>query len=306
MSEIQISNCPICGYPSPPWGRGENDLYIVDCIRCKKFRIDEEVLRLSGEMQKLRNNADKLSGLNRLLTITAKKSITIYATNLNKILQDGLIPEREDIVKKAEFLLNAIKRRTKIYGDIVQVNGEIDPPLAFAANSQELEALLLLLQQKGDILIKDQDSNFTYVQITALGWIGLQKQIKDSNQGFIAVWFDEKGRLDEAILKTQEAIHECGFKSMCIREEYYRETILEKAIGEIKRSRFMVANLTGHRSSVYFEAGYAQGMGIDVIYVCDKEYKDDASFYPKNYNIYFYSNPAELKEMLITVIRSRV
>ncbi|MFH1288314.1 MAG: hypothetical protein ABII25_06420 [bacterium] len=37
----------------------------------------------------------------------------------------------------------------------------------------------------------------------------------------------------------------------------------------------MVCDLTGYRGGVYFEAGFAYGLGLDVIYTCRKDWLKD-------------------------------
>ena len=34
----------------------------------------------------------------------------------------------------------------------------------------------------------------------------------------------------------------------------------------------MVCDLTGYRGGVYFEAGFAKGLGLDIIYTCKKDW----------------------------------
>ncbi len=37
----------------------------------------------------------------------------------------------------------------------------------------------------------------------------------------------------------------------------------------------MVCDLTGYRGGVYFEAGFAYGLGLDVIYTCRKDWSKE-------------------------------
>ena len=50
----------------------------------------------------------------------------------------------------------------------------------------------------------------------------------------------------------------------------------------------MVADVThgdeGARGGVYYEAGFAHGLGLDVIFTCDKEHFDDVHFDIKHRN----------------------
>ena len=41
----------------------------------------------------------------------------------------------------------------------------------------------------------------------------------------------------------------------------------------------MVCDLTGYRGGVYFEAGFAYGLGLDVIYTCRKDWTEKQNLY---------------------------
>ena len=42
----------------------------------------------------------------------------------------------------------------------------------------------------------------------------------------------------------------------------------DEIIAAIRRSRCLVADLTGQRQNVYYEAGFAQGLGKPVVWTC--------------------------------------
>jgi nucleoside 2-deoxyribosyltransferase len=48
--------------------------------------------------------------------------------------------------------------------------------------------------------------------------------------------------------------------------------INDEIIAQIRRSRFIVCDLTGYRGGVYFEAGFAYGLGLEVIYTCREDW----------------------------------
>ena len=51
--------------------------------------------------------------------------------------------------------------------------------------------------------------------------------------------------------------------------------INDEIIAQIRRSRFMVCDLTGYRGGVYFEAGFAYGLGLDVVYTCRRDWSKE-------------------------------
>ena len=44
--------------------------------------------------------------------------------------------------------------------------------------------------------------------------------------------------------------------------------ISDRVLAEIQRAEFVIADFTGQRQSVYFEAGFARGLGRQVIWCC--------------------------------------
>jgi hypothetical protein len=65
------------------------------------------------------------------------------------------------------------------------------------------------------------------------------------------------------------AAHRAGFKLMRLDEEPRAGLIDDRLRVEIRRSRFLVADLSGENPGPYWEAGYAEGLGKPVIYSCD-------------------------------------
>ena len=70
----------------------------------------------------------------------------------------------------------------------------------------------------------------------------------------------------------------------------------------------MIAELTGDRPAVHFEAGFAKGLGIDVIWLCKdfKEDKDKLCFDTRQYNHIFWKDADDLKEQLINRIEATI
>jgi len=71
-------------------------------------------------------------------------------------------------------------------------------------------------------------------------------------------------------IETGEAISR--YKAVKIDNVEHINDINDEIIAQIRRSRFMVCDLTGYRGGVYFEAGFAYGLGLEVIYTCRKDW----------------------------------
>jgi len=108
-----------------------------------------------------------------------------------------------------------------------------------------------------------------------------------SKQAFVAMWFDEsmKAAYERGI---EPAIREAGYDPLRIDQKEYLNKIDDEIIAEIRRSRFLVADFTqgesGARGSVYYEAGFAHGLNIPVIFTCRKDAIGKVHFDIRQYN----------------------
>lgn len=126
----------------------------------------------------------------------------------------------------------------------------------------------------------------------------------DSSQCFVAMWFDA----------GMNAVYEKGFRAAIQAAGYAPLRIDQKPdligaiddaiIAEIRRSRFVVADFThgasGARGGVYYEAGFARGLGLPVIFTCRKDMIDEAHFDTRQFNHILWEpeNPEDLREQL--------
>ena len=119
----------------------------------------------------------------------------------------------------------------------------------------------------------------------------------DSSQGFVAMWFD--GQMDAAWEDgIRPAIEEAGYDPVRIDREEHLGRIDDAVIAAIRRSRFVVADFThddrGARGSVYYEAGFAHGLQIPVIFTCRKDLVEELHFDTRQYNHIIWETPEEL------------
>lgn len=115
----------------------------------------------------------------------------------------------------------------------------------------------------------------------------LEKVAVDSSQAFVAMWFDES--MDDVYqngIKT--GIEDAGYEARRIDRVEHINKIDDEIIAEIKRSRFLVADFThgdsGARGGVYYEAGFAHGLDIPVIFSCRADLVEKVHFDTRQYN----------------------
>ena len=66
----------------------------------------------------------------------------------------------------------------------------------------------------------------------------------------------------------------------------------------------MVADMTGHRPSVYYEAGHAHGLGKDVLFTCRENDFKKLHFDIRQHNCIKWETADDLREKLETRIRA--
>ena len=130
-----------------------------------------------------------------------------------------------------------------------------------------------------------------------------------SNQAFVAMWFDDQ--MDDAYERGIEpAIRKAGYEPQRIDKKEHNNKIDDQIIAEIRRSRFLVADFTqgetGTRGGVYYEAGYAQGIKIPVIFTCREDAIGYVHFDTRQYNHITWKTPEELLERLAQRISATI
>ena len=123
----------------------------------------------------------------------------------------------------------------------------------------------------------------------------------ESSQVFVAMWFHDN--TNDAFEKGIEpAVKDAGYRPMRIDKKEHVNKIDDEIIAEIRRSRFLVADFThgddGARGGVYYEAGFAHGLGLPVIFTCRKDSIGTLHFDTSHYNHIVWETPAQLREML--------
>ena len=131
----------------------------------------------------------------------------------------------------------------------------------------------------------------------------------DSSQAFVAMWFDDsvKAAFEEGI---EPAIYDSGYEPKRIDRDPMVDKIDDAIISEIRRSRFVVADFThgesGARGGVYYEAGFAHGLGIPVIFTCQEGMIDEIHFDTRQYAHIVWNNASDLRTRLRDRILARI
>jgi len=208
-----------------------------------------------------------------------------------------------------QALIN-LDRSTGYIGEVIKPNIGYDYPLYHCFVSNEMTQVLKLLIQENLLIAKDPLNPHHGLIISSKGYSQLRelkKSRKTSNQCFVAMWFADEmtdafdNAIKPAIEYKEDGAKDPKYKAVKIDNVEHINDINDEIIAQIRRSRFMVCDLTGYRGGVYFEAGFAYGLGMDIIYTCRKDWSNKDNLKDKEGNlveILFDSNdkPVEVRK----------
>ncbi|MCY3903538.1 MAG: hypothetical protein OXF76_10285 [Caldilineaceae bacterium] len=198
--------------------------------------------------------------------------------------------------KRAKRLLKLIVSKSEFIGAVVDINRATPSPYAWSESTiwEEIVYLINYLRDNGwlDVmgtrnkLLEDVFLTQNTVTVAGFNHIAELESAGDSTQAFVAMWFSPEVRqvYDQGIIPAVEA---AGFNPYRVDQKDFLDKIDDQIIAEIRRSRFLIADMThgdeGARGSVYFEAGFALGLGIPVIYTCRSDMYDCLHFDTRQY-----------------------
>lgn len=196
-----------------------------------------------------------------------------------------------DPIEKMDLVLINFEKKSLFVGSIVLIDSVKDYPLYYCDERDELIAICKLLLREGLTHVPNSGKPIKDLIITVKGYQRLReikKPNRSSRQCFVAMWLTtEMNKVYESAIKPAIEFVEEGeslprFEAVKIDNVEHVNDINDEIIGQIRRSRFMVCDLTGYRGGVYFEAGFAYGLGLDVIYTCRKDWLKEEILKNKN------------------------
>lgn len=291
---MEKKQCRVCKNPDATFQDGD-PTYQVSCPQCGDYTAyhADNISRVRGNILSwyIRKEHDTIQAQEG-----TKPFVKITSQDLDRLCTYPEMP----LVEKMDALLLAY---TNGLSYTKRANPEDKKFIAQiqARDEDEYHYVQRILREKGFIHL---DSGGALIQPE--GWIHadlLRKKQTDSTQAFIAMWFhdDMKTIYETGIVP---AFKDTEINPLRIDKKDHNNKIDDEIIVEIQRSRFVVADFTGHRGGVYFEAGYAMGRGIPVIWTCKKCCLNDLHFDIRQYNMIAWESAEDLRTRLHQRIRA--
>jgi hypothetical protein len=266
-----MEKCPICNNPASI--HHLETAQRINCDICGPFNIGWPIPEFTeDEKIKLRYHYAKLKP-------NDKKRVKEYITNANK---DDFLKKLDDIpllLKKIDLVLEYFDEKTKFFHQEISINMQKDYRLFFCRNRDEFQEIIDYLKKLNYIRILTEGNISSFHLLPdGLKYLEGTNKKRKYNQCFVAMWFNDKTEkaYSEAILPAIK--NDSGYEAYKVNNNDEKNGwIPDTIIKEIKRSKFMVVDLTGYRAGVYYEAGFAEGIGLEVIYTCNENWFNNST-----------------------------
>jgi hypothetical protein len=279
----EVNPCPICGLDSKiqNLGGGPN----VECLRCGKFKVND-MAEGSLTSWPLPQKANLSGWVRENPNVTLSSDLLTSLANLRS----------PSVGEKADKLLLFLSHTHPKPGQRIRFNTQTafdtipyDKALYAVCWCQDQEEFLYILhgylRDEKKFLNTDHRPHAAGYIITPSGWSHLHSSTKgnsNSQIGFIAMWFDDS--VNGAWTAIAQGVRAARYDPLRIDKKEHNNKIDDEIIAGIRRSKFLVADFTGHRGGVYFESGLAIGLGLPVIWLCRNDELEKTHFDTRQYN----------------------
>lgn len=310
MGEKKSRECLFCNNSISYEVDFNTEIHYCECPNCGVYNIEQEAFDdIPNENFFIKNAVKKylVSGYLRELYEKGLKHELITNKNYQTLFMKSEIPNTiQDKIDK--FILILYKRTKYIYQEL-QFNIVQQPAVAYAKDNQEFDNIIKVLDDNGIISGKTtfgREVRTFYLSLRGIKYAEeLLKHSTESKQGFVAMWFakDMEYIFDDFISK---AIQDAGFDPCIIRNVEHNDDICDEIIAQIRKSKFLIADTTGHRNGVYYEAGFAYGLGLPVIWTCREDDLKNAHFDVNHNNFIVWKTGEEFYQKLKNRIMATV
>jgi len=320
--------CELCLAPAQSRGLSSGSNKRLACSWCGNYTVSDRwcAARMKHSIEEL--GRTRLRGVVRQDTDSHDECREVITTdNWERIAARHDQPR--DSLEQMERLLAILAERTPFFGGASLVD-------SWSAMAVRLYLPRGLQEKWGTLVQALADDGYVkrhaeVVTLTHKGWVAAQvarRTTRAGNQAFIAMWFHGEMNclFDEAL---QPALRACGYAPYRVDREQHNNKIDDEIIANIRKSRIFVGDLTGMRPNVFYEAGFANGLGIPVLLTCNESYSGsfvaavpdaatdpsverkpwfkqvaDSAFDVRQYLIVPWSTPADLATKLENRIRA--
>lgn len=297
MNNKKYQKCPICQSPSIISGLPDGgDGLRIECFRCGNYIISDsafterkdfsnvQIANISGWLRQNQGEQINTRTLERFAKLITPNIIDKSIKLLKHIAKERPTPGQWiQIDFQSIYDLRTLKEDTEYPKEVFEKLEKSLPFLSitWALDGSELRYII------NDYLIEEQGylTGDKRYKITPKGWAyieSLKYKNVDSQIAFIAMWFDDS--MNNVHQSIENSLLETGYEPKRVDRHEHVNRIDDEIIALIRQSKFIVADYTGQRWGVYFESGFAHGLGLPVVWTCKEDDLDNLHFDTSHYN----------------------
>ena len=294
------ATCILCGAPLEVLQPIREPDFPVKCVRCGTYRISGRgyvVPIIPDELKPYLSAAARQAS-------DAGSPLLVDVSNLEELAA----PHKAlSISQRVRQVLLFIGRQVSLPGGTPYklVSDDVYPQ-ADCRSKEELDTYVRHLVSKG--LLEAVHNQGGIYKPTIDGWQEIEPTLRspiESKRSFVAMWFDDE--LDGAFTDGFSlGIEDCGFEAYRVKSDPTNKAIIDRILSEIRQAHFVVADFTGNRQSVYYEAGFAVGLGREVISCCREDSVKSLTFDTRHLGHVVWKDAADLREKLANSIRANI
>jgi hypothetical protein len=317
-----MADCPICETADvKEYNSGKPDVLRVDCKRCGEFDVSGSALgvlpnALTGGLHR---RALMSHALRRMKGVELSPPPLITSDNLGSYWPTDRLPPPSTQANQL-ILLSGDRQLSPdepIRMAAYFLNAWVGTSLLTPADPHSGLVWLLehLVEEKllGWQLASDSDGwdRIYKLLLTMLGWekyAQLKETRTNSRTAFMAMKFDDT-QLDEVVDNHfKPAVRRAGFELKKLTDGQPAGLIDDQIRASILSGRFVIADLTHGSHGAYWEAGFAEGLNLPVIYTCEKgAWEERKTHFDTNHMVTITWDPADPKkasEALTATVRA--
>jgi hypothetical protein len=272
--------CPVCDLELKS-GKAKEDGEYFDCPSCGRFvlvgmaqpLIKSEIAQSALAKAKLRHALHQIT--------KREPRAKIDSTRLKDLLANTDLPKPAELLNNFILWLGAAQTSM---GEALEIG--VDIYAAIGATDDDDVAFLVDHCKEAGLVKGHVDyyggGAFTILplKLTIQGWQRfeeLRRGTSTARTAFMAMQFGD-AQLDAFYRDhLRAAVAATGFDLRRVDEEQPAGLIDDHLRVKIRQARFLIADLTHQNRGAYWEAGYAEGLGKQVIYMCRKDVFEDKS-----------------------------
>ena len=310
-----MPKCIVCNTPNATRQPGAGDFARFGCPRCGSFALSGSAeSALDGLLAEIPLRRSLMSHTLRRMQRPDQKHLRIIESNeLPTFWREERLPSPLEQADNLILWIGDNQTAPSAWTDTTQsaIAGMIGIPVSAEGNDAGGWSWLNTELSSKKLYRVHPDPGKVRLQLEFAGWekyAALRKERRESRTAFMALKFGDAtiNRMVEECARP--AVKRTGFDLRILTDQQGTGLIDNQIRAALLSARFVISDLTQGSYGAYWEAGFGEGLGIPVIYTCEKsEWKTNKTHFDTNHLATIIWDINDLKnseDALVAMIRA--